>query len=195
MIGRGVAIAGAVACLVCPEGRTQAVVRVVAGARLSTPLVRDSIVTPFTVRASVAPVIGLGLKTALKPGWRFDALLEGSSSHVARHDQSGATGDLGRVTTVSVTLGVERRITHPVSAGISVGALKYFASDQIGIFRQGTGTLAALGALTLEYRVWRHGTASLRYDVHQFTTPALDAEGFSSGRAVYRVALALGIEP
>jgi hypothetical protein len=169
--------------------------RVSAGIRYSSTLVHDSIVAPFDVRAALAPAVALTITAPLERGWAAQATFDGSSSHLVRHDAGGATADLGRLTAATVAVGLRRRLPAGFAAAAAVGALKYFPADETGIFRLGSGPLAGLGVLTLDYRLPLGGRARLalevRYDVHRFSTPALDEEGFTSARTVQRVSLSL----
>jgi hypothetical protein len=173
----------------------QLAVGVAAGARYSTPLVRDSIVTPFNVRPALAPMVAVTLATPLTRDWAADITLDFSTSPVWRHDSDGSRVAVGRVSTAAFTVGLERRLPAGFFTRIGVGGLKDIPSENSGIFRLGSGSIAGLGALALGHALPLGGrdrfTIEARYDVHGFTTPALRDEGFGSARAVHRVALIL----
>lgn len=161
--------------------------------RYSSALVHDSIVTPFSVLPGLAPTVTLAARTPLRGRWSVEAMLDGSTSQLERRDPNGATANLGRLTAVSLTIGLERRIRERLAATLGVGALRYSPATESGIFRSGAGALAGLGALTLEYRLGSRFPLAVaaRYDVHAFSTPALQDEGFGSPRAVHRLAITL----
>lgn len=198
--GRTVGAALALAVLsVSPAVRLAAQISwsLAAGARYTTTMVHDSIVTPLDVRPALAPAFTLAAATPLQPGWSGEALLDVSWSALERHDQGGLTTGLGNVTTLAVAIGVRREFPAGLSARLAMGALKYFPASETGIFRQGSGGLFPLGGAAVAYgpplaaaRRW-HVEVEARYDVHKFITPALRTQGFSGARLVHRVALAL----
>jgi hypothetical protein len=171
----------------------QLVVEVSAGARYGTPLVRDSIVTGFSVRPALAPAVAVRVATPLERGWAAQVTLDFSTSALRRHDADGSSVAFGRVSTAAFLVGVERQLPAGFSARVGFGGLKYLPGENSGIFRLGGGSIAGLGALALSHALpvrGRHGLAvEAGYDVHGFTTQALRDEGFSSARAVHRVAL------
>ena len=166
------------------------------GLRYTTTIVHDSIVAPFDLRPAMAPALAITATSRTAGPWSAQATLDFSTSTLERHD-AGATADLGRVSTLAVTLGVQRRLPGGLAAAARVGGLKYLLADDTGIFRSGTGGVLALAGAALSYAPpgavagpWRFGVEA-RYDMHRFITPALRAEGFTSGRVVHRIALAL----
>jgi len=173
----------------------QVAVEVAAGARYSTALVRDSIVTRFDVGPALAPMVAVTLATSLERGWGAQATLDFSTSGLRRHHADGSSVAFGRVSTAAFIVGLERRLPAGFSARIGFGGLKCIPGDKSGIFRLGGGSIAGLGALALGFTLPAGGPYSFaveaRYDVHGFTTPALRDEGFTSPRTVHRVALTL----
>ena len=172
----------------------QVTVGVQAGVRYSSTLVHDSIVTPFDVRPALAPVAAITVAGPRQRSWTPTVTLDFSMSNLERHDGDGTTATLGQVTTIAFTVGLTRPLPGGFSAGIGVGGLKYLPSDDAGIFRSGSGAIAGVGALTLGHAFPIGGqrlTLAARYDIHGFTTPALEDEGFRGLRAVHRVALTL----
>jgi len=166
-----------------------------AGARYTTTLVRDSIVTRFSVRPAIAPAFALTAGTPLDPTgkWTVEAIIDWSHGDLVRHDQDGATQSLGGLGTISVSVGMRRRLQSWLSARASVGGLKYLPASQSGIFSLGSGSLFALGGLALQAEPpfgARWGLAiETRLDLHRFITPALRVEGFQDSRPVVRLAL------
>jgi len=166
------------------------------GLRYTTTIVHDSIVAPFDLRPAMAPALAITATSRTAAPWAAQATFDFSTSSLQRHD-AGATADLGRVSTLAVTVGVQRRLPAGLAAAARVGGLKYLPADDTGIFRSGTGGVLALAGAALSYAPpgavagpWRFGVEA-RYDMHRFITPALRAEGFTSGRVVHRIALAL----
>lgn len=183
-------------CVVAPRPLTgQVAIGISAGARYSTALVRDAIVTPFDVRTALAPTVAVTLAAPSARGWGAQATLDFSTSEMQRRDAGGASTGLGRVSTAALTVGFEHRLPRSFSVRIGVGGLKYFPGERSGIFRLGSGKIAGLGALalgrTLPVGGRYHLAVEARYDVHGFTTPALGDEGFDSARLVHRVALVI----
>ena len=163
------------------------------GVRYTSTLVRDSIGTPFDVRPALAPALAFTAATPLERAWAPAVTLDFSTSSLTRHDADGTSVGLGRVSTVALTVGLTHSLPGGFTTTVAVGGLKYVPSEQTGIFRSGSGSLAALGALTLDYPLrlgpHHHLALEVRYDLHGFTTPALEDEGFRGSRAVHRVAL------
>jgi len=161
------------------------------GARYGTALVHDSIVTPFAVRPAVAPALSAAAYLPLKPPWQGVATLDASITRISRHDSDGTTTNLGRLSTIMFCVGLRRDISKKLSAGLDIGGLKYLPADETGIFNLGAGPLAGVGGLVMEWQLSPGLAIEARYDIHQFTTPALDAEGFTSATLVQRVTLSL----
>jgi hypothetical protein len=173
----------------------QVTVEVAAGARYSTALVRDSIVTRFDVGPALAPTVAVTLATPLERGWGAQATLDFSTSGLRRHDADGSSVAFGRVSAAAFIVGLERRLPTGFAARIGVGGLKYLPGGKSGIFRLGSGPIAGLGTVSLGYPLplgARYGLAvEARYDVHGFATPALREEGFGGARTVHRVTLTI----
>lgn len=181
-----------------PSARLAAQVRidVTAGARYTTRLVHDLIVTPFDVRAGLAPAVSVSASLPLDPPWRLAGVLDVSSSNVARYDAGGATAPITGVTTVTLGLGLARPLKPWLDGRMVLGAIKYFPADRVGLFQDG-GPFFPFGQLTFDAApsfAARLGLAlELRYDIHRFTTPALRDEGFISSRVIHRVALGIRV--
>jgi len=163
------------------------------GARYSSTLVHDSVVTPFDLRPALAPALLLSVRDELRPGWSADATLDVSPSGLRRHEGSGSF-DAGSFTALAFTVGLRRYFAAGISARLGVGGLRYTAS-QTGVFREGSGGIFPLGtvattyALPLPFARKYQLEVEARYDVHQFITPALRTEGFTASRPVHRVAI------
>lgn len=182
-----------------PAGRlsAQVAVHLSAGARYTTTLVSDSIVTNFSVRPAIAPALALTVGTPIDTTgkWTVEAVLDWSHSDMIRHDQDGSTQSLGGLGTLSFSVGMRRSLLSWLSARASVGGLKYLPASKTGIFGLGSGSLFALGGVAMEAAPpfgERWGLAvETRFDIHRFITPAMRAEGFQDSRPVMRLALGL----
>jgi len=195
----GLAFAFWMALAVGSSGRLAAQVsfHVAAGVRHSSPLVHDSVVTGFDLRPTLAPALLVSVRDMLRPGWSADVTLDMAPSGL-RRQETGGSFDVGSITAVAFTVGLQRHFGAGASARLGVGGLRY-AAKQTGVFREGSGgifplgTLAATYALPLSFARRRQMEVEGRYDVHQFITPALRTEGFRSGRPVHRMAILLRI--
>ena len=174
----------------------QVSIAIAAGARYTTRLVHDRIVTPFDVRAGLAPAFSVSASLPLDPPWRLAGVLDVSSSNVARYDAGGGTAPITGLTTVSLGLGLARPLKPWLDGRLVLGAIKYFPADRVGLFQDG-GPFFPFGQLTFDAAPpfgARLGLAlELRYDIHKFTTPALRAEGFISSQVIHRVALGVRV--
>lgn len=187
-----------VCAVACPNLRpltAQIAIGVSAGARYTTTLVSDSIVTRFSVRPAIAPALALTIGTPIDTTgkWTVEAILDWSHSDLVRHDQDGSTQSLGGLGTLGVSVGMRRHLLSWLSARASLGALKYLPASQTGIFSLGGGSLSPLGGLAVEaappFGARWDLAFETRLDLHQFITPALRAEGFQDSRRVVRLAL------
>ena len=190
--GRAVGLLGALLTAVPPNRLSaQVSLHLSAGARYTSTLVHDSIVTPFDVRPALAPALALRVATPLDQRWSADATLDLSWSALERHERDGTSVDLGNLTTLAFAVGLRRWLAAGFSARAGIGGLKYLPAEESGVFRQGSGTLSALGTLGMAYAPRfgaRHSLAlEARYDLHRFITPALRSEGFTESRIVHRV--------
>ena len=162
------------------------------GARYSSTLVHDSVVTPFDLRPALAPALLLSVRDELRPGWSADATLDVSPSGLRRHEGSGSF-DAGSFTALAFTVGLQRQFAAGVSARVGVGGMRYAAS-QTGVFREGSGGIFPLGTVAATYALpWRQLEVEARYDIHQFITPALRTAGFTTSRPVHRAAILVRI--
>jgi len=190
-------LALAAALLFAPLARlpAQVSVHLSVGARYTTTLVRDSIVTNFSVRPAIAPALALTVGTPIDTTgkWTVEAILDWSHGDLVRHDQDGSTQSLGGLGTLGLSVGMRRHLRSWLSARVSLGALKYLPASETGIFSLGSGSLSPLGGLAVEAAPpfgARWGLAfETRVDLHRFITPALRVEGFQDSRPVVRVAL------
>lgn len=166
------------------------------GVTWATALLRDALINEIEIRQKLAPTLVLGAALPIAPLYRAGLELAlATSGHQSK--ETGVTpADLGTVRTTSLTLGLD----GPVSLGIrwraGVGLLRYWPTEDRGIFLRG-GTTRFLAGAGLDYRrpilaQWDM-MASLRYDFHRFTTDELEARGFSQSQGVQRIAVTIGL--
>lgn len=166
------------------------------GAVGASDLLHDRIINPIDVRQSIAPMIAIGGSLPLGPrGYRagLEATLASGKFHSA---ETGVNTDLGTVRTASLLLGIEGPVRRDFRWRLGLGGIRYWPSDDEGIFLRG-GTTRFLAGGGLDYRrpvltKWDLMT-SLRYDFHRFTTDALKNRGFSQTQGVSRVSLSIGL--
>ena len=165
------------------------------GARYTSPLVRDSIVNSFDVRAALAPTATVAAGLPLRAPWTAELALDLSTSGVARHDPDGTVAPVTHLTTLAVGVTLARVLRHGFTVRGGVGGLKYLPSERIGIFRDGAGGVVPFGQVAVAWMppvaLARRFAVEARYDLHRFLTPALRNEGFTSSRTIHRVAVAL----
>jgi len=100
------------------------------------------------------------------------------------------------VRTTSITLGLDGPIAPRLRWRAGAGLVRYWPTDEQGIFLRG-GTTRFLAGAGIDYRhpvlpQW-DVMASLRYDFHKFTTEELQARGFSQSQGVQRIAATIGL--
>lgn len=164
------------------------------GLRYTSPLVRDSIVTAFDVRAALAPALALTAAVPLTPPWSAQLSLDVSTSGVARYDAGGTVAPITHLTTLAAGVALARTMNHGFAARGGIGGIKYLPSERTGIFRDGPGAVTPYGQAAVQWTppglLAGRMAVEARYDLHRFITPALRAEGFVNGRIVHRIALA-----
>ena len=166
------------------------------GAVGASDLLRDVIVNEVTVRQSIAPMLALGASLPVGArGYRLG--LEGTLASGKFHSrESDENADLGTLRTASLILNAEGPLPAGLRWRLGVGGLKYWPSEDEGIFQAG-GPIRFLVGAGVDYRrpllaAWDFMT-SARYDFHRFTTDALDDRGFSQTQGVSRVSLSVGL--
>ena len=166
------------------------------GVTYATALIEDRIVNDqIEVRQRLAPTLALGAALPIAP--RYRAGLEATlTSSGYRSTENGTETDLGTLRTGSIALGLDGPIATRIGWRAGVGLIRYWPSDNRGIFLQG-GTTRFLAGAGLDYRhpittKWAL-MASLRYDIHRFTTDELQARGFGQNQGVQRVSASLGL--
>ena len=163
------------------------------GARYTSTLVHDSIVTPLDVRPDLAPALTAAFDLPLDRPWKLELLADLTTSPARRHDADGTTASITRVWTFGLALGLRRQLMSWLAGRVAVGALKYLPTESIGLFRDGGGSVVPYGSLAFDVApavaVQRRVALELAGDLHRFLTPALRDAGFTSSRIVYRVTL------
>ena len=177
---------------VWPSGRLTAQVsfHVALGARYSSALVHDSIVTSVDLQPAIAPALLVAVRQVLSARLSADITLDVAPTGLRRHE-AGGSFDAGSVTTAAFTVGLRRALPWGLSGRAGFGALRYLGASD-GVFREGSGGLFPLGTLAVAIAppsLSRRLELEARYDVHRFITPALRSDGFTGARPVHRLAL------
>ncbi|MBI4420752.1 MAG: hypothetical protein HY560_08000 [Gemmatimonadetes bacterium] len=183
-------------CALALPAAAQTRIGLQAGVIATSPLVRDSIVEPLSVRPDPAPTIGFWLETRLDATYRLGLGLATAWSRLARRSPS-ETVEVVPLTVWSPALTLRRDLRPGVSARATLGAMVYDPDHRAGtLFSQGSPVIPVVGA-GLSYDRSVGGDLLLRidlgYDVHRFTTTALRDRGFSGERAVHRVGVSVGV--
>jgi hypothetical protein len=166
------------------------------GVTYATPLIEDRIVNDdIEVRQRLAPTLALGAGLPIAPRYRA-GLEAGLTTGSYRSTENGAETDLGTLRTGSIALNLEGPVVSDVRWRAGVGVIAYWPSEEQGIFLSG-GTRRFLAGAGLDYRrpitaQWEL-MASLRYDVHRFTTEELRLRGFGQNQGVQRISASLGL--
>jgi hypothetical protein len=165
-----------------------------AGATGWGTLVHDFIAADVDTKASIGPLVAVGLGHSIAPRYRAGVELTLSSS--ALHtDYGSVTTDLGSARTGSALAFLDGGVSGGLRWQAGLGFLHYFAGAAGGLLEESATRLLVGGGL--DYRrpllaAWDL-TVAARYDFHRFNTPALKAHGFSGGQGVQRVSLAIGL--
>jgi hypothetical protein len=165
------------------------------GLTFSTKLVRDLLIQEVEVRQSLAPTLALGASLPIAP--LYWAGLEATLTTSGYHSTEDNTEtDLGTVRTGSIVLGLDGPIWQSFRWRAGSGLLRYWPTEDQGIFLRGGTTRFLVGA-GVDYRQslrpkWEL-MVSLRYDWHRFTTDELKARGFIGSQAVHRISASLGL--
>lgn len=164
---------------------------VFAGVRRSSVLVHDEIVNAFDVRPALAPAFSVTAAMPLDLPWRASAAFDVSTSDLRREDFGGGTQSITHLTTAAVTVGLSRTLEPWLSGSLRIGAIKYFPSQDLGLFQTG-GPFFPFAQMAFDVAppfAARYGLGlEVNADVHKFITDALRTEGFTESRGVVRVA-------
>jgi len=166
------------------------------GVTWATTLLRDDVINEIEVRQKLAPTLVLGAGLPIAPLYRAGLELALATSGYQSEEAGATSVDLGTVRTGSITLGLDGPISGGLRWRAGAGLLRYWPTDERGIFLRG-GTTRFLAGAGIDYRrpiltQWDM-MASLRYDFHRFTTDELEARGFSQSQGVQRIAVTIGL--
>jgi len=166
------------------------------GVTWATTLLRDDVINEIEVRQKLAPTLMLGAALPIAPLYRAGIELALATSGYQSKETGATTVDLGTVRTGAITLGLDGPISQGLSWRAGAGLLRYWPTEERGIFLRG-GTTRFLAGAGIDYRrpimsQWDM-LASLRYDFHRFTTDEIDARGFSQSQGVQRIAATIGL--
>lgn len=167
------------------------------GARYTSTLVHDSIVTPLDVRPDVAPALTGAVDLPLANPWKLELLADLSTSTLRRHDAGDGTAPITRLWTLGVSVGLRRQLNPWLEGRAAVGGLKYLPAASIGLFSAGSG-LMPYGSIALDAApavlAQRRLALEVAGDVHRFLTPALRNAGFTDARLVYRLSAGVRLD-
>jgi hypothetical protein len=166
------------------------------GVTWATTLLRDDVINEIEVRQKLAPTLVLGAAMPIAPLYRAGLELTLATSGYQSKEAGVGTVGLGTVRTTSVTLGLDGPIVQALRWRAGAGLLRYWPTDDQGIFLQG-GTTRFLAGVGIDYQrpvltQWDL-IASLRYDFHRFSTAEIEARGFSQSQGVQRIAATIGL--
>jgi hypothetical protein len=161
----------------------------------SSALVTDLIVQPIEVKPALAPTFLLSASLPIATKLRASLDLGYGSSAAELTEDGVSSGDLGTLGVFTASAGLVGPLVSRLSWRVSLGVLQYIPSEKIGVFQDGVPAAALFGA-GLDWRQpfsehWA-GVAGVRYDLHLFSTSALEAAGFTGSQQVSRVGFALG---
>jgi preprotein translocase subunit Sec61beta len=166
------------------------------GVTWATVLLRDNVINEIEVRQKLAPTLVLGAALPIAPLYRVGLELALATSGYQSKETGATTVDLGAVRTGSITLGLDGPISRGLGWRAGAGLLRYWPTEERGIFLRG-GTTRFLAGAGIDYRrpilaQWDM-IASVRYDFHRFTTDEIDARGFTQSQGVQRIAATIGL--
>ena len=161
----------------------------------STKLARDRIIQEIEVRSNLAPTLVLGVALPFAPSYRagLEAVLTSSGYHVWEQDTDS---DLGTIRTIGAILGIDGPIAGRVGWRGGVGLIRYWPTENEGIFlRGGTTRFLIGGGIDFRPALLRQWDLmmSLRYDFHRFATQELTARRFTGSQGVQRISATIGL--
>ncbi len=192
--------AGLVVCLfTCPPTlAAQLSLHASLGARYSSTLVHDSIVTSLDVRPAVGPALAVSADLPLSGPWQLELLADLGTSPLQRHDADGSTAEITRLWTLGLAVGLRRQLHPWLDGRFAIGALSYLPAQSVGLFSNGSGGVIPYGSLAFDAApavLARHRLAlELAGDLHKFLTPALRSAGFTDSRVVYRISAGVRVD-
>ena len=188
-------LAAALALAVSTAAGAQVRISGLVGVTSTSALVTDEIVQTIEVKPALAPTFLLSASIPVATKLRASLDL-GYSSSAADVEEDGTTvGDLGTLGAFTASAALTGPLFSRLAWRLSLGVLQYFPSEEVGAFSDGIPAAALFGA-GLDWRQplsdrWA-AVIGARYDLHLFSTPALEAAGFSGSQQVSRFGLAVG---
>ncbi len=168
------------------------------GARYSSTLVHDSIVTPLDVRPAIGPTLSFSADLPLAGPWQLELLADLGTSPLQRHDADGSTTEITRLWTLGLGVGLRRQLRPWLDGRFAIGALSYLPAQSVGLFSDGSGGVMPWGTLAFDAApnlLARHRLAlEVAGDLHKFLTPALRNAGFTDSRVVYRISAGVRVD-
>jgi hypothetical protein len=165
------------------------------GLTISTKLMRDRLFQEIEVRPGLAPTLVLGAALPFTPTYRagVEATLTRFGFEAREQDTDS---DLGTLLTSALVLGIDGPIAARLGWRGGVGLIRYWPSQEEGIFLQGGSTRFLVGG-GIDFRPavmqkWDL-MMSLRYDFHRFTTKELATRRFTGSQGVQRVSASIGL--
>jgi hypothetical protein len=189
-------LAAALALATSPApAAAQVEVAALVGVTGSSALVNDQIIQDIELKPALAPTFFLSASLPVATRLRASLDLSYGSSGADLTESGNASADLGSIGVLTAAAALSGPLVSRLAWRLSLGILQYLPSEDTGVFRDGV-PLAALFGAGLDWRQplsdrWT-GLIGVRYDFHLFTTPALEAAGFSGSQQVSRVGFALG---
>ena len=165
------------------------------GVTVATKLLTDDLIQEVETSQDMAPTLAIGAALPIGPMYKagLEATLTSSGYHSTEQNRDT---DLGTLRTGSILLDLEGPVWRQVTWRAGAGLIRYWPTDEEGIFLRGCATRFLAGA-GVDYRPpllsgWDL-MVSLRYDFHRFTTAELEARGFTGTQGVQRVSAGLGL--
>ncbi len=173
-------------------------VRLGAGATLGHSLVSQATLYDDVVslKTGTAPTVVVGLGYPISPTYRLVAEARVASSTMTATSNAGSN-DLGTLRTVTVALLAEGPLPYHLRFHVGGGMIKYSPSEASGVFADDSPMKPMATAGLGWVKTLRPGldlSASVRWDLHEFTTAALERRGWSLAQRINRAALTIGIE-
>jgi len=161
----------------------------------SSALVTDQIFQQIEIKPALAPTFLLSASIPIATRLRASLDLGYGSSAAELTEEGQPTRDLGTLGAFSASAALVGPLVSRLSWRLSLGVLQYIPSDKEGVFSDGVPAAALFGA-GLDWRQplsdhWA-GVIGVRYDLHLFSTTALEAAGFSGSQQVSRLGVAVG---
>ncbi len=176
----------------------QVSLRVGAGATLGSTLVSDAILYDdvVTLSSATATTFTVALGYPIAPRYRL--LLEGRIASGGLSAESNAgVNDLGSLRTIGVVVMAEGPLPYHLRFQLGGGALKYSPSSTSGVFADDAPIKSMVAAGLGWARPIGRGLdlhVGGRWDLHEFTTGALQRRGWSLAQRVHRLSLTVGVE-